>query len=75
VRVVATNADTNLSQESQTDSAGQYRILALPVGKYKIEAILTGFQKFLATEIALSVNEQHRLDITFSWAIWSRPSR
>ncbi len=64
VRVVATNLQTNLRQEALTDSAGQYRILALPVGKYRIEAALTGFQKFVATEIVLDVNEQHRLDIT-----------
>jgi hypothetical protein len=64
VRVVATNLQTNLSQEALTDSAGQFRILALPVGKYRIEAALTGFQKFVATEIVLDVNEQHRLDLT-----------
>jgi Carboxypeptidase regulatory-like domain len=64
VQVTATNLDTNLSQETLTDSTGQYRILALPVGRYKIEATLSGFQKFVATGIDLTVNEQHRLDIT-----------
>jgi hypothetical protein len=63
VEVVATNLETNLSQETRTDAAGQYRILALPIGKYKIEATLTGFQKFVATGIELAVNEQHRVDI------------
>jgi hypothetical protein len=63
VEVVATNLDTNLSQSTKTDTAGQYRILALPVGKYKVEATLTGFQKFVATGIDLTVNEQHRVDI------------
>jgi hypothetical protein len=63
VEVVATNLDTNLSQSAKTDAAGQYRILALPVGKYKVEATISGFQKFLATGIDLTVNEQHRVDI------------
>src|SRR5690242_4551419 len=62
VVVVATNLETNLSQATRTDSAGQYRILALPVGRYKIEASLSGFQKFLVTGIDLTVNEQHRVD-------------
>src|SRR5229473_6806751 len=63
VVVVATNLETNLSQATRTDSAGQYRLLALPVGKYKVEASLAGFQKFLVTGIDLTVNEQHRVDI------------
>src|SRR6266536_2463473 len=63
VVVVATNLETNLSQTARTDSVGQYRILALPVGKYKVEASLAGFQKFLVTGIDLTVNEQHRVDI------------
>jgi len=63
VEVVATNLETNLSQTARTDSVGQYRFLALPVGKYKVEASLAGFQKFLVTGIDLTVNEQHRVDI------------
>jgi hypothetical protein len=63
VVVVATNLETNLSQSTRSDAAGQYRILVLPVGKYKIEATLPGFQKFLETGIDLTVNEQHRVDI------------
>src|SRR5215471_11558247 len=61
--VVATNLETNLSQTTRTDTLGQYRFLALPVGRYKVEASLSGFQKFLVTGIDLTVNEQHRVDI------------
>jgi|GEM_PF-2346184 len=64
VEVSAINLDTNLVQRTRTDGTGEYRILALPVGRYRIEAALTGFQKFIATSIGLSVNEQHRVDIT-----------
>jgi hypothetical protein len=63
VAVVATNLETNLSQATLTDAVGQYRFLALPAGKYKVEASLAGFQKFLVTGIDLTVNEQHRVDI------------
>ena len=64
VRVVATNVNTNLSQETTSDSVGQYRILALPVGRYNVEASAPGFQKFVVTNINLDVNEQRRIDIT-----------
>jgi Carboxypeptidase regulatory-like domain len=63
VEVVATNLETNQRQSTKTDSLGQYRILAMPVGTYKMEASAPGFQKFLETGIDLTVNQQHRVDI------------
>ena len=63
VTVTATNVETDLKQSARTDSNGEYRILALPVGKYKVEASLTGFQTFVTTGIDLTVNEQRRVDI------------
>ncbi len=64
VKVVATNLETNQSAMASTDSFGQYRILALPVGRYKVEASAPGFQKFLVTDVTLDVNEQRRIDVT-----------
>src|SRR5438067_152767 len=63
VEVVATNLATNQKQPTRTDNLGQYRILALPVGTYKVEAAAPGFQKFLETGIDLTVNQQHRVVI------------
>lgn len=63
VRVAATHLDTNLVQETTTDATGQYRILSLPVGPYKVEATFSGFQTFVATGVVLTVNEQRRVDI------------
>jgi hypothetical protein len=63
VEVVATNLETNLRQSTRSDAVGQYRVLALPVGRYKVEGSFSGFQKFLETGIDLTVNEQHRVDI------------
>ena len=56
VTVVATNLATNLKQTTVSDSVGQYRILALPVGHYKIEATASGFRKFLTPDVELSVD-------------------
>jgi hypothetical protein len=63
VRVTATNVDTNLATEAVTDVAGQYRLLSLPIGSYKVQATFAGFQSFVATGIVLSVDEQRRVDI------------
>src|SRR5579864_164749 len=63
VRVAATNVDTNLVTETTTDVAGQYRLLSLPIGRYKVQATFAGFQTFVTTGIALSVDEQRRVDI------------
>jgi len=63
VEVIATNLETNQKQSTRSDNVGQYRILALPVGKYRVEASAAGFQKFVATGIELTVNQQRRVDI------------
>lgn len=63
VRIVATNLETNLSTETKTDVNGQYRLLALPVGTYRVQAELSGFQSFTSTGIVLAVNDQRRVDI------------
>src|SRR5437763_1214818 len=49
--VTATNIETNQARTTTADGAGEYRILALPVGKYRIEASNAGFQKFITTGI------------------------
>src|SRR5438132_5937267 len=57
---------TNLVTETTTDVAGQYRILSLPVGRYKLQAMFSGFQTFVTTGIVLSVDEQRRVDIVLN---------
>jgi hypothetical protein len=66
VEVTATNLETNSHDKSRSDASGQYHLLALPVGRYKVEASSPGFQSFLVTGIELTVNEQRRVDITLS---------
>lgn len=64
-RLVATNLETKLAQESKSDDLGEYRIQALPIGKYRIEATATGFQTFLVSGLVLDVSQQRQVDITF----------
>jgi len=63
VHVTAISIQTNLRQETITDQVGEYRFLSLPVGTYRLEAELSGFQKFVTSDIALTVDQQRRVDI------------
>jgi len=62
-RVTITNTETNLSQSTTSADDGSYRFLALPVGTYKLNASMTGFQQYNATDIVLKVNDELRIDI------------
>ena len=62
-KITVTNVDTNLSRTTVTDATGEYRFLSLPAGTYTVEAELDGFQKFVAGNIVLSVDQQRRVDI------------
>ena len=63
-RIVATNAETNLSRETVSAVDGSYRLLALPAGTYKVTATASGFQQFTTTDIDVNVNDQLRVDVT-----------
>jgi len=63
VQVTVTNVDTNLSKETTTDVTGKYVIIALPAGRYKLEAAFSGFQKSVETGIVLNVNDKRRVDL------------
>ncbi len=63
-RVIATNIETNLSKESPSGVDGEYRILALPAGTYRVEASAPGFEQFVQTGVVVNVNDRYRVDIT-----------
>src|SRR5215468_3437071 len=63
-RVVATNVQTNLTQETTSGPDGSYRILALPAGNYKLTVTASGFRTFTETEIVVKVNDELRFDVT-----------
>src|SRR5438045_9375766 len=63
VTVSATNVETNFTQTAISDVSGDYRILALPVGTYRVEASRPGFRTSLAENVVLQVNQERRVDI------------
>src|ERR1039458_3790593 len=44
--VKATNVDTGFSRSAPANNYGEYRIDFLPVGKYTVEAVAAGFERF-----------------------------
>jgi hypothetical protein len=60
--VTATNAETNLTKSTTTSSAGEYRLLALPPGPYKVVVTAPGFQQFVSTGVVVNVNDQIHID-------------
>src|SRR6185437_11658013 len=61
--VSATNVDTNFTRESVSGSEGEYRLLAMPPGHYKVTATAPGFEQFVTTGVTLQVNDQLHIDI------------
>jgi hypothetical protein len=53
--VTARNTGTGALQVTVSDAAGRYRIPALPVGDYEVQADLQGFQTVIRTGVRLSV--------------------
>ena len=64
VAVKITNAGTNISQETTTDSEGRYRIANLQPGDYQITSEITGFRTAVLKGLKLEVNQTARYDIT-----------
>ena len=55
--VIAKQVETGLTRTATTDRAGNYLLLELPVGHYRLEVAAGGFQKYLQEGISLDVNE------------------
>ena len=55
--MTAQQAETGLSRETTTDRNGNYVLLELPVGHYRLQVAAKGFQEYLQDGISLNVNE------------------
>ena len=62
--VTVTNLETNSRKDIHTDSSGFYQALPLPIGKYKVTASASGFEKVtMVPQNALEINQNMRVDI------------
>ncbi|PYQ45434.1 MAG: hypothetical protein DMF77_04225 [Acidobacteria bacterium] len=61
--VTATNEATGVQRTVTTDSAGHYQMAALPVGSYRLDARLAGFQPKVVNAIRLEVAQTVVLNV------------
>jgi hypothetical protein len=66
VHVTVTEIATNLQRNTTTDTQGAYLFLALPPGRYRINASVTGFRQATLNDIDLKVNDELRYDLTLA---------
>jgi hypothetical protein len=56
-KVTAQQSETGLSRTVFTDRTGNYVVLELPVGHYRLQVTAKGFQEYVQDGISLNVNE------------------
>jgi hypothetical protein len=56
VDVTITQTATGLVRTVVTNETGQYVVPSLPLGPYRLEAVLQGFRTFVQSDIVLQVN-------------------
>jgi hypothetical protein len=63
VTVRAKNLETAVVRTANTDDAGRYLVLALPVGRYEVRISKSGFQDAVQSGIYLVVGEEASVDL------------
>ena len=64
VDVTATQTDMGTTRSAVTNETGSYVLPNLPIGPYKIEAMLPGFRTYVQTGIVLEVNSSPAVNVT-----------
>ncbi len=65
-KVTAVNTDTNNERNVATNESGDYEILALQPGKYRLTVVQLGFETFEADNIIVEGGETRRIDATLA---------
>lgn len=68
VKIKATNADTDITQETISSSAGEYSFHALPLGVYTVTASLNGFQTMRVNRVTVTAGAVYNLPIKLTVA-------
>ncbi|HEX6894377.1 MAG TPA: carboxypeptidase-like regulatory domain-containing protein, partial [Bryobacteraceae bacterium] len=64
VQITATDTDTDFKRMAVTDDAGNYVLINLPLGPYRLEASKMGFRNYVQTGITLQVGTAPEIAIT-----------
>ena len=60
--ITITNVGTNIAVKATTDTAGEYVVTPLEVGKYSVSVEATGFKRSLRPDIQVNVQDRVRVD-------------
>ena len=63
-RVSAINAATGIVSNTTTGDDGQYQVLNLPIGNYRVTVEKEGFDKIITRTYPLEINQTLRVDVT-----------
>jgi hypothetical protein len=63
-KVTLINEATHATRDVEAGASGEYIFIEVPVGTYEINALSTGFKKYVRKGIALNLNEVLGVDIT-----------
>ena len=63
--ITLTNTGTNASREVKTNDSGDFEIVDLPIGTYRLTATAPGFKTYVANDVILGGNEIRRITIVF----------
>jgi hypothetical protein len=66
VDVTAIQTETGFKRSTVTDANGLYTLTNLPVGPYRVEAMLSGFRAFVRTGLVLQVNANPVVNVTMA---------
>jgi hypothetical protein len=61
--VTAKSVDTGAERLTVTDGGGYYQFFALPVGRYEVHAVKTGFNEAVRTGVSLAVGQSAIVDL------------
>src|SRR5207302_5153240 len=63
VEIKVTQTDTGITRSAVTNETGLYILANLPIGPYRLEAVLPGFRSYVRTGILLQVGSNPVLNI------------
>jgi hypothetical protein len=63
VDIVLTDVQTNTVRSVVTDEVGNFEILNIRLGKYRLEAKMSGFKTFVAENVILESSQVRRVDV------------
>src|SRR5258706_6175557 len=58
--------DIGVERRTQTNAAGSFLLAGLPTGRANLTAELSGFQRFVRTDLKVELNARMRLDVTLA---------